>query len=174
MCPAYVHDLGAQHRAFKPHWLIENAHANPKNLRPTPYALRRTPRLLHPHCLPPLPHHTQVGRDHPGSGWRVCGQALCACLLIGGATAAIIGLALPADVGQQCGSFCSDASCLPVSWWECVGVGSSPNGCHLTVLANGTQAMECPSVSALCAQGCNGAALRLRCLDFAWFAAAPG
>lgn len=85
----------------------------------------------------------KIGYRRRCSGLWVVLQTVFTVLLIGGCTVAVIGVAINSKLGKEC-SFCQSVSCLKINWWDCTEVWSSGNGCAITILVNGTQAVECP------------------------------
>lgn len=73
-------------------------------------------------------------------------QALCAALVIGGAAAGAVGLALHADLGSK-SSFLKDGSCVDFGVWNCLPAGASPNGCFVEAHPDGSgpPTLYCPS-----------------------------
>jgi len=61
----------------------------------------------------------KVGRGRRHNGWWVALQIVCATLVIGAGTAAIVGLVLPTQLGDTV-DFLQEASCLQIKYWECV------------------------------------------------------
>jgi uncharacterized membrane protein YgcG len=75
-------------------------------------------------------------------------QCLCVGLVVGAAAAGAVGVGLNAQVGTKAG-FLEDGSCVDFGFWDCLPVGSSPNGCFVEATMNGTAAatltLNCPA-----------------------------
>lgn len=74
----------------------------------------------------------RVGRDKPGNMKWASSQIVCALLLVGGFTAAVIGVAMPTKLGES-QPFLKTASCLDFGSMDCVPYGFLPNGCGVTL-----------------------------------------
>lgn len=74
-------------------------------------------------------------------------QVVCVALVICGAAAAAVGIALSADIGAKSG-FLQDAACVDFGVWNCLPANASPNGCWVEAQTDGTATatLYCPSV----------------------------
>lgn len=116
----------------------------------------------HPIARPSHPDHTTPGfftgaalllipvpgqRRRGGSCRWLMLQALCAALVICGAAAGAVGVALHADLGSK-SSFLEDGSCVDFGVWKCLPAGASPNGCFVEAHPDGSgpATLYCPSV----------------------------
>lgn len=81
----------------------------------------------------------RVGRGRPRNKTWVSIQILCAILLVGGGTAAIVGLVLPTQLGDDI-SFFNEASCIDLKWWACA---KDPRACQAEMNGNGTAVLQC-------------------------------
>lgn len=92
----------------------------------------------------------QVGRDKPNNIKLASSQIVCALLLVGGFTAAIVGIAMPTKLGES-QSFLKTASCLDFGSMDCAPYGFLPNGCGVTLATSNSSEtsdmLTCPDPS---------------------------
>lgn len=83
----------------------------------------------------------KVGRGQRHNGWWVALQIICATLVIGAGTAAIVGLVLPTQLGDTV-DFLQEASCLQIKYWECVPDSNSCTA-EMNVNNSGNAVLTC-------------------------------
>jgi membrane associated rhomboid family serine protease len=83
----------------------------------------------------------KVGRGRRHNSWWVALQIICATLVIGAGTAAIVGLVLPTQLGDTV-DFLQEASCLQIKYWECVPDSNSCTA-EMNVNNSGNAVLTC-------------------------------
>jgi membrane associated rhomboid family serine protease len=89
----------------------------------------------------------RVGRGKPGNAKWASAQIICALILVGGFTAAVVGVAMPNKLGES-QSVLKTASCIDFGSMKCTPYGFLPNGCGISLATSNSSAtsnmLTCP------------------------------